>query len=267
MKFTTLLFGLCLGLIGLVLESVAIPPTSDLNANTNPLATEPQTCDAAVISACSSNSGADDIAKLPQKCNSLYSGIEDATNGLQNYIFEHVAQSYKYLLLATFFNSYQRNREGFYKLYKKLSDDSWDDAIDIIQYMSKRGLTAKIHEHNINKYSDDISVNVNGNEFQSLSVALEMQKKLALSAHNIHKSASIQNCHAKEKLKQADCLHYDAEVTSFMEEEFVHKHAKTVRSLSGHFNDLHNMMHRDDWSTGKLELELYMFDQYLKKTL
>lgn len=40
---------------------------------------------------------------------------------------------------SAYFNNYEANREGFSKLYRKLADDAWDDAIDLIKYMAKRG--------------------------------------------------------------------------------------------------------------------------------
>jgi Ferritin-like domain. len=33
------------------------------------------------------------------------------------------------------------SREGFEKLFRKLSDSTWDDAIDLIKYITKRGGT------------------------------------------------------------------------------------------------------------------------------
>lgn len=40
---------------------------------------------------------------------------------------------------SAYFNNYEANREGFSKLYRKLADDAWEDTIDLIKYMAKRG--------------------------------------------------------------------------------------------------------------------------------
>jgi hypothetical protein len=40
---------------------------------------------------------------------------------------------------ATHFGNYEKSREGFEKLFRKLSDSTWDDAIDLIKYITKRG--------------------------------------------------------------------------------------------------------------------------------
>jgi hypothetical protein len=40
---------------------------------------------------------------------------------------------------ATHFGNYEKSREGFEKLFRKLSDIAWNDAIDLIKHMTKRG--------------------------------------------------------------------------------------------------------------------------------
>lgn len=40
------------------------------------------------------------------------------------------------------------NRDGLSKLYMKLSDRTWEDAIDLIKYMAKRGMKMSFGELN-----------------------------------------------------------------------------------------------------------------------
>jgi len=40
---------------------------------------------------------------------------------------------------STHFGNYEQSREGFEKLFRKLSDSTWDDAIHLIKYITKRG--------------------------------------------------------------------------------------------------------------------------------
>lgn len=40
---------------------------------------------------------------------------------------------------STHFGNHEKSREGFEKLFRKLSDSTWNDAIDLIQYITKRG--------------------------------------------------------------------------------------------------------------------------------
>lgn len=40
---------------------------------------------------------------------------------------------------SSHFGNYQKNRAGFEKLYRKLSDQSWEDSIDLVKFLGKRG--------------------------------------------------------------------------------------------------------------------------------
>lgn len=42
-------------------------------------------------------------------------------------------------LQSSYFGNYEQNREGFSKLYRKLSDDTWGKSIELIKYITKRG--------------------------------------------------------------------------------------------------------------------------------
>lgn len=46
-----------------------------------------------------------------------------------------------FLLQSTHFANYEQSREGFEKLFRKLSDSTWDDAIHLIKFIAKRGGT------------------------------------------------------------------------------------------------------------------------------
>lgn len=40
---------------------------------------------------------------------------------------------------STHFKNYETQREGLGNLYKKYSDKTWEDAIELIKYVTKRG--------------------------------------------------------------------------------------------------------------------------------
>jgi len=40
---------------------------------------------------------------------------------------------------SSHFGNYEKNRGGFEKLYRKLSDQTWEQAIDLVKYVGKRG--------------------------------------------------------------------------------------------------------------------------------
>lgn len=97
-------------------------------------------------------------------------------------------------------------------------------------------------------------VNVTQNDFElyeleSLAKAVDIEKDLATDAHKIHDHASNKNKN-----------YHDPEITSYIEEEFVHKHAHNIRKLSGYTNDLLKIMDGPDRSLG-----LYFMDDYIQK--
>lgn len=41
--------------------------------------------------------------------------------------------------MSTYLGNYENQREGFKKLYRKYSDEMWENGIDLIKYITKRG--------------------------------------------------------------------------------------------------------------------------------
>ncbi|WP_411017933.1 ferritin-like domain-containing protein, partial [Salmonella sp. s39606] len=116
--------------------------------------------------------------------------------------------SYQYLLLSSYFKNFEKNRHGFEKLYRKLSDEIWEQSIDLIKYITKRGGTVKFEP--IQRKDDLLSDNLNLNEMESLAVALDGQKYLAEEANQIHRRVSKNVAHHSESSPVA----HDAEVAS-----------------------------------------------------
>lgn len=150
--------------------------------------------------------------------------------------------------MATHYGNYEKSREGFEKVFKDLSDSKWEEAIDLIKYITKRGGRMNFAAVRQDTVNDD-----NGNyefyELESLAKALDMEKQLALEAHRIHGEATR---------RRKD--YHDPEVSSYLEKEFVHKHADIIRKLSGYTSDLNALLNGHDSS-----LALYLFDDYLKQ--
>lgn len=136
-------------------------------------------------------------------CNSKYSSFdhEVISGKLQDYAMEHIAYSYQYLLMAANFGNYQKNREGFQKLFQKLSDDNWESSIDIIKHITKRGGFVKFTPHNVKINSDNT---YEAYELGSMAYALDIEKSLAKKAHALHGEASKFNAE-----------HHDPEVNFF----------------------------------------------------
>lgn len=157
-------------------------------------------------------------------------------------------RSFEYLLMSTHFANYEKNRVGFEKLFRKLSDDTWDDAIDLIKYIGKRGGTHSF----VQRVGDvlqpgDGNGNYESSELQSLGKAVDIQKQLAKDAFQIHESVTRKHTH-------------DPELANYIEEEFAEKHSEEIRKLVGHVSDLSKMLAGPDYS-----LSLYLFDDYLQK--
>jgi hypothetical protein len=87
------------------------------------------------------------------------------------------------------------------------------------------------------------------NELSSLGKALDSQKQLATEALRIH----IQAQHHKQ----------DADIAHYIEEHFIESLSERVRELSGHTNDLKNLM----TERTETSLSLFLFDEYLQKIL
>ncbi|KAG7210371.1 hypothetical protein KM043_011906 [Ampulex compressa] len=157
--------------------------------------------------------------------------------------------NFEFLLMSTHFGNYEANREGFKELYRKYSDKLWEDAIDVIKYITKRGGKMNFNQPPRFKKSVKDSRVVELNEINSLAKALDSQKQLADEALRIHAQAQPHNKH-------------DAAVAHYIEEHFVEQHADHVRDLSGYTNDLKNLLGERDAS-----VSMFLFDELLKKSL
>ncbi|KAH8268569.1 hypothetical protein KR026_009315 [Drosophila bipectinata] len=207
------------------------------------LAKEEEYCQNSVLTACSSSTfSANSI------CNARFAGIDHIEPEVQAYINSQLTKSYDYLLLATHFNSYQKNRPGFQKLYQGLSDRSFDDTIALIKQITRRGGIVDFntrHESPASVSTQRSTLEVD--ELHSLALALDNEKQLAAGATHVHTRAT----HATER---------DPELAHYIEENFLGKQAETVRKLSGYANDLAKLMKVPDPS-----LSVYLFDEYLQK--
>lgn len=184
--------------------------------------------------------------------------------------------------MSTHFGNYEANREGFKGLYRKLSDKSWEDAIDLIKYIAQRGGTMdmnqlpresateivsiiylflsqqhvllterKIYQYYCSQVKDSSDGQViELTELNSLSKALDSQKHLANEALHIHTQTQH---HTKD----------DAAVAHYIEEHFMESLSERVRQLAGYSNDLKNMLK----DTHDASLSVFLFDEYLQKTL
>lgn len=185
-----------------------------------------------------------------QNCDARYGAIDAILPDLQKYANTHITRSFEYLMMSTHFANFQKNRVGFEKVLRELSDSTWNDAFELIKYIGKRGGRMNFSvrkEDNANGVDDRGKYELY--ELESLAKALDLEKQLAKDAHNIHREAT----------RNRNDYH-DPEISSFLENHFVHRHADTIRKLSGYASDLSNLLKGPDSS-----LALFLFDEYLQK--
>nr|1Z6O_A Chain A, Ferritin light chain [Trichoplusia ni]1Z6O_B Chain B, Ferritin light chain [Trichoplusia ni]1Z6O_C Chain C, Ferritin light chain [Trichoplusia ni]1Z6O_D Chain D, Ferritin light chain [Trichoplusia ni]1Z6O_E Chain E, Ferritin light chain [Trichoplusia ni]1Z6O_F Chain F, Ferritin light chain [Trichoplusia ni]1Z6O_G Chain G, Ferritin light chain [Trichoplusia ni]1Z6O_H Chain H, Ferritin light chain [Trichoplusia ni]1Z6O_I Chain I, Ferritin light chain [Trichoplusia ni]1Z6O_J Chain len=190
------------------------------------------------------------------RCNAVYGEYGSHGNvatELQAYAKLHLERSYDYLLSAAYFNNYQTNRAGFSKLFKKLSDEAWSKTIDIIKHVTKRGDKMNFDQHSTMK-TERKNYTAENHELEALAKALDTQKELAERAFYIHREATRNSQH----------LH-DPEIAQYLEEEFIEDHAEKIRTLAGHTSDLKKFITANNGHD--LSLALYVFDEYLQKTV
>lgn len=189
-------------------------------------------------------------------CSAQYEGYPEMLPKFRKYINEHIATSYQYTLMATHFGNHEANRPGFERLYQKLSDQAWEDCIDLVKYNAKRG--GYLENFSAVRETRTLQNLLNEqkrhpiSEYSSLASAMDLQKQLASGAYAIHKDAV-----------RLGNVYHDPEISSFIEKEFAHKHADTIRMLSGHLSDMNGIM--SDYKD--FSLSLYLFDEYLQKTM
>lgn len=184
-----------------------------------------------------------------KNCHAKYGAIDALMFDLQSYANAHISRSFDYLLMSTHFGNYEQSREGFEKLFRKLSDSTWDNAIDLIKYIAKRGGTMNFSAR---KPEEEVDNTVELYELGALARGLDIQKKLAEEAFTIHSGAT----------RRPEGYH-DPEVSSYLEEHFVHQQAEQVRKLAGYSSDLKRLLTPNKQAS----LSLFLFDEYLQKVV
>jgi len=186
-----------------------------------------------------------------KNCHAQYGAVDRLVFDLQSYANDHISRSFDYLLMSTHFANYEQSREGFEKLFRKLSDSTWDDAIHLIKYITKRGGTMNFSSRKLQKEEPKYDTS-EPYELGALARGLDTQKKLAVEAFAIH----------GEAVRRAVDSH-DPEVSSYLEEHFLHRHAESVRNLAGHASDLERLLSENEQAS----LALFLFDEYLQKVV
>ncbi|XP_046419464.1 uncharacterized protein LOC124179303 [Neodiprion fabricii] len=186
-----------------------------------------------------------------ENCNALYGKFGRIQSKLEQYANALIDTSFKYLTVSSYFGNFERNRMGLKRLYRKLSDEAWDDAKDLINFITLRG--GEMHFDERPTYWNErreLQVNEHDlSELERMSNVLDNYKMMADEAIKIQ----------REVTKHADL---DGSVAHYFEERFFQRQTKTVHTLSGYVNDLKRFFSEADAS-----LALFLFDEYLLKSV
>ncbi|KAL1513340.1 hypothetical protein ABEB36_002761 [Hypothenemus hampei] len=182
------------------------------------------------------------------KCDAQYGGIVSAESDLQKLANSLIHRSFDFLLMATHYGNYIKNRPGFEKLFRGLSDDLWEDGIESVKYITSRG--GQMNFKNVHESLAADAGSLELYELHSMSKALDIEKSLAKQVFDLHKET------ANHRVD-----HYDPEIGHHLEEKFMGKQKETIRKLAGHAKDLGNLLNEERDPS----LALYLFDQYLQK--
>lgn len=114
-----------------------------------------------------------------------------------------------------------KNRPGFEKQFRALSDTAWNHAINLIKHIAKRGGAHDFYTRRSAPVDSQKKRILELDELNALALALDTEKSLAAEAHSLHERYS----HANHK------AHYDAEVSILLYVEFRFRFILEMRSL------------------------------------
>uniref|UniRef100_A0A182S779 Ferritin n=1 Tax=Anopheles maculatus TaxID=74869 RepID=A0A182S779_9DIPT len=192
-----------------------------------------------------------------EECTPNYSGFKN--NGtvatyLRQYTSQLVDKSFHFLIMSSAFNMHKLDRPGFEKLYRKISDKAWEDAIDLIKYQSRRGSFGYLVQPN--KKGNYAKV-LKTKELSSLQFALDYEKTMAKEAHVIHRA--ISHAHSNGVSKGEDYEHYDPDAAHYLDEKIIEYQSGVVRDLAGYINNLKHFTEKE----AAADLGNHVFDEYL----
>lgn len=174
-------------------------------------------------------------------------------------MWDQIVASYTHLLFSVNFDIYTRDRPGFQKLYRGLSDKAWEKAIDLTKYYTTRGGQPNFNlPQNLTNVEPLGEFETSVDELKSFVEASKLEKALSARAYEIHAHFS------SHKGKENKDL--DAGIAHYFEEEFVEYQADTIRKLVGYHNDFKTILGGENCQKDKNgALACFMFDEYLQK--
>lgn len=182
------------------------------------------------------------------KCDADYRDIASHLPHLQTLINHHLSHSFQYMSMSSHFGRDVINRKGFQKLFRKLSDDSWEESLELLGHVIKRGghLMPEASAEGL-RVQMPAGRNYSQPELMALGRALDLTKLLAGETVDLHQQITgmcISSC--------------DPELAEFLQSKLMPEQTTTIRELSGHVTTLRVMMGGEERDLG-----LNLFDESL----
>jgi len=187
-------------------------------------------------------------------CSSAYGGYKaNSTNekNLHTLVKYQLEDSFKYLLMGSHFNRDDVNRMGLHGLLMGYSDETWNNAVSLIKYMTKRG--ANLSNYLSTFTLESVQPDDFDGEVSALGITLDMWKELS-------EAFLLAIKHAMNK-HQGPPTYFDPSIFGHLERDYLAGYTKNIRNVAGYLN-LMGKMAKDDKKTRRMGLHL--FDNYLK---
>jgi ferritin len=158
-----------------------------------------------------------------------------------------IANNFEYLQLAAQFARDTISWDGFSDYFQELSDESWENAVKLIKYASKRGqnLGTELNIPVSKKRNFDMS------EGEALGFALDREKAALTHVNNLLKRSSGSSA---DRGSSAEPL-----MSHFVESTFASESTNTVRELAGLVRSFNGMSSEND------ALAVFHMNKLLKK--
>jgi len=136
---------------------------------------------------------------------------QDSEAGVNRQINMELYASYVYHSMAMHFDRHDVALPGFYKFFKKSSDEEREHAEKLMHFQNKRG--GRVLLKDILKPSKDDW----GTGLEAMEAALELEKNVNVSLLTLHKIAAE---------------HDDGHMTDFLEGEYLEEQVKSMKEIA-----------------------------------
>jgi len=142
---------------------------------------------------------------------------EDCEAGINKQINMEMYASYVYLSMAYYFERDDTALPGFFRFFRKQSDEERGHAQKLMKYQNLRGGRLVLQP------VTNPALNEWGTGLDAMQAALQLEKTVNQSLLDLHKIASDHN---------------DPQMCDFLETEFLQEQVESIKELSGYITNL-----------------------------